>query len=59
LPSHFPQAAGEHLAQALFQTHRGEIGKRLSRNGKDFLLCPPADCLVQVPLFVSQRFLPF
>ena len=46
LAIHLPQAAGEHLAQAFFQTRRGEIRQRLSRDGKDFLLCPAADGLM-------------
>jgi hypothetical protein len=34
------QAAREHLAHAFFQTRRGEIRQRLSRDGKNFLLGP-------------------
>ena len=43
---HFPQAAGEDLAEALFQAHRGEIGQRLSCDGEHFPLCAAADCLM-------------
>ena len=57
LAVHLPQAASEHLAQAFFQTRRGEIRQRLSRDGKHFLLGPATDGLIQVMSVVSQRFL--
>src|ERR1019366_6146695 len=45
LAVHLSQAASEHLAQAFFQTRRGEIRQRLSRDGKHFLLGPATDSL--------------
>ena len=51
LAVHLSQAASEHLAQAFFQTRRGEIRQRLSRDGKYFLLRPAADGLMQVLFF--------
>ena len=46
LAVHLSQAAREHLAQAFFQTRRGQIRQRLSRDGKYFLLRPAADGLM-------------
>ena len=59
LAVHLSQAAREHLAQAFFQTCLGEIGQRLACDGKHFLLCPAAECLMQGLLFNSQGCLPF
>ena len=57
LAVHLAQAAREHLAHAFFQTRRGEIRQRLSRDGKHFLLGPATDGLIQVMGVASQRFL--
>src|ERR1017187_3133946 len=46
LAVHLSQAASEHLAQAFFQTRRGEIRQRLSSDRKHFLLGPAADGLI-------------
>ena len=53
LAVHLSQAAREHLAQAFFQTRRGEIRQRLSRDGKHFLLGPASDGLIEV---MRRRF---
>src|ERR1019366_10454206 len=57
LAVHLSQTASEHLTKAFFQTRRGQIRQRLSRDGKYLLLGPAANGLIQVLGVVSQRFL--
>ena len=53
------QATDEHIAHAFFQRCPSEIGKRLSRDGKNFLPGSAGDFVVQALLFAFQRVLSF
>ena len=57
LAVHLPQATSEHLAHAFFQTRRGKIRQRFSRDGEHFLLGPATDGLIEVVGVASQRLL--
>ena len=51
------QAAHEHLAHALFEAGRSQVGQCLARDREHFLLGPAADGLIEIAGVASQRFL--
>ena len=53
------QSIDEHRGHAFFQASVGQIGERLARDGKHFLLGPQAQRLVQVAGVVPQRLFAF